>query len=180
MERPMTVRRIFQIAVAIALMLAGANAYAAGPELGRFDEYQVKAAFIFNFAKFVAWPDSSATPLVIGIAGEDPFGDLLDNAVRGKTAAGRTIEVRRLGDKDDPHGCNILFVSASEKRRFADLIQRAGNGVLTVGELPEFAQDGGVVRFFIENNRVRFQINAKAVEKSGLKIHSQLMSLAAH
>ena len=172
-------RRIVQVAAAIGLLLSTGNAMAAGPEHGRFDEYQVKAAFIFNFAKFVAWPDAPGTPIVIGIAGEDPFGALIDNAVRGKTAAGRPLEVRRLADKDDLRGCNILFISASEKSRAADLLRRAGEGVLTIGDLPQFTQDGGIVRFFLENNRVRFQINAKAAERSGLKIHSQLLSLAA-
>jgi hypothetical protein len=167
------------IVAVLALVLHAGSAIAAGPEHGRFDEYQVKAAFIFNFAKFVAWPDAPGTPIVIGIAGEDPFGELLDNAVRGKTAAGRSIEVRRLGENDDLRGCSILFVSSSEKRRAADLIRRAGDGVLTIGDLPQFTQDGGIVRFFLENNRVRFQINAKAAERSGLKIHSQLLSLAA-
>jgi hypothetical protein len=173
------IRRLLLWVAAIVAVTPGAvNAAEASPDYGRFAEYQVKAAFIYNFAKFVAWP-ASAGPLVIGIVGEDPFGALLDNAVRGKTAAGRPIEVRRLSDGDNLDACQILFVSASEKRRFADLLHRAGNGVLTVGELPQFVQDGGIVRFFLDKNRVRFQINVKAAERSGLKIHSQLLSLAA-
>jgi hypothetical protein len=144
----------------------------------RVDEYQVKAAFLFNFARFVSWPDSTG-PLVIGIAGEDPFGRVLDDTIRGKVVSGRPLQVRRLGDADDISGCHILFVSPSEQRRVRDVIRRAGRGVLTVGEGPEFTRLGGAIHLFRDGSRVRFHINAQAAEASGIKIHSQLMSLAA-
>jgi YfiR/HmsC-like len=174
----MIMRRLLSVAM-VGVAMGCVGKAAAGPDRGRFDEYQVKAAFIYNFAKFIAWPDAPG-PLVIGVVGEDPFGEVLDNAVRGKTAAGRPIKVRRLGDNDEPNTCNIVFISTSEKRRVAELLRRAGDGVLTVGELPQFSEDGGIVRFFLDNNRVRFQINARAADRAGLKIHSQLLSLAAH
>jgi hypothetical protein len=145
----------------------------------RADEYQVKAAFLFNFAKFVSWNSPPGQVLVIGVVGDDPFGEILDATVRGKTAGGRTFEVRRFAKGESVQGCHILFVSSSEKRRFGDLVRQAGSGVLTVGEVPQFVREGGVVRFYLEQNRVRFQINAEAAEQAGLKIHSQLLSLAA-
>ena len=145
----------------------------------RADEYQVKAAFLFNFAKFVSWQGVPGQTLVIGVAGDDSFGAILEATVRGKTVGGRPFEVRRFASGDQVQGCHILFVSASENRRFGDLVRQAGPGVLTVGEAPQFVREGGIVRFYVEENRVRFQINAKAAEDAGLRIHSQLMSLAA-
>jgi hypothetical protein len=143
------------------------------------DEYQVKAAFLFNFAKFVAWPDAPGQPLVIGIVGDDPFGPALDTAVRGKSVNNRPLEVRRLGPGGDVSGCQIVYVGDSERRQLHEVLRRVGNGILTVGETPHFLRDGGVIRFLLDGNRVRFQINAGAAEQRGLKIHSQLMSLAA-
>ena len=167
--------------VPVALMVASSFALAADVVRGqpRVDEYHVKAAFLFNLAKFVVWNDAPGQPLVIGIAGDDPFGDTLDATVRGRSVGGRPFLVRRFGRGEDVRGCHILFVSSSEKRRFGDLVRQAGPGVLTVGETPQFFRDGGIVRFYVEENRVKFQINAEAAELAGLKIHSQLMSLAA-
>jgi hypothetical protein len=166
------------VAVAACVWLMPASA-AASDTLDRVDEYQLKAAFLFNFAKFVAWPDAPGQPLVIAIVGDDPFGPVLDTAVRGKSVNNRPLEVRRLGYADDMSGCQIVYVSGSERRHLQELLRRIGGGVLTVGEVPQFVRDGGVIRFLLDGNRVRFQINAEAVERHGLKIHSQLMSLAA-
>jgi hypothetical protein len=159
-----------------ALLLLGAQGVQAEHRAG---EYHVKAAFLFNFAKFVSWSGAPGQALVIGVAGDDPFGAILESTVRGKTVGGRPFEVRRFASGAEVQGCHILFVSTSEKRRFGDLVRQAGPGVLTVGEAPQFVREGGIVRFYVEANRVRFQINAKAAEEAGVKIHSQLMSLAA-
>jgi hypothetical protein len=165
--------------LAALLPLVSPSVSAADGQDGQFDEYQVKAAFLFNFAKFVVWPEPPQGAIVIGIVGEDPFRDALDSVVRGKTVNGRSLAVRRFASAEDVSRCHILFVSASEKRRVPELLQRVGHGVLTVGEVPQFVRDGGVIRFLLDGNRVRFQINTQAAEQSGLKIHSQLMSLAA-
>jgi hypothetical protein len=168
--------RIVGITVWAVCLPLHVSASTAGDE--RADEYQVKAAFLFNFARFVSWPETSG-PIVIGIAGDDPFGEVVEATIRGKSIAGRPIEVRMLGESDAVRAVNILFISAAEKRRAADLVRRAGSKVLTVGEIPQFIRDGGMIRFFVEQHRVRFQINAQAAEQSGFKIHSQLLSLAA-
>ena len=146
-------------------------------------EYAVKAAYIYNFAKFVEWPaDAFArpdSPFVIGIIGKDPFGSVIDKAVQGKTIDGRSFTVVRLKLDQDLKQCQILFVSASEKdkisRLFSDL---KGAPVLTVGETPQFASRGGIINFKIENGTVRFEINPDAAKRAHLTISSKLLSLA--
>jgi hypothetical protein len=169
----------FLIAV---LLLGGASSPASAvPPQSRVDEYQIKAAFLYNFAKFVQFPasDERPGPLVIGVLGDDPFGDILDAAVKGKTVQGREIVVRRLRDDDDLRHCHIAFVGASERRRVPEIVAHANDaGVLTVSESPHFLREGGIVRFYVEANRVRFQIDAAAAERAGLKINSLLLSLA--
>jgi hypothetical protein len=147
-------------------------------------EYQVKAAFILNFAKFVEWPpqafpDSSA-PLVIGVLGDDPFGPHLVNTVRGKMLNGRAIVVRECGGKlEIARGCHVLFVSSSENHRLAELFGGlAGAPVLTVGETGEFTQTGGAISFFLEGNKIRFEIAEQSARRAGLRIDSKLLGLA--
>ena len=153
---------------------------ASAAESDRLDEAQVKAAFLYNFAKFIQWPTSENRPeaLSIGIVGADRFRDVLGSIVNGKTVNGRDIEVRQVLNDDDVRAYHIIFIAA-ESRRTADVIQRVAHaGVLTVGETPQFLQEGGVIQFYIRDNRVRFQINAAAANNAGLKISSQLLSLS--
>jgi hypothetical protein len=143
------------------------------------DEAQAKAAFLFNVMKFVDWPGSAQGPLVIGIAGDDRLAELVEAAVKGRNLDGRPIAVRRLRHDDDPAGTHMLFIAPARQRQDAELLQRTRGAVLTVGETVQFLRDGGMVRLYLDRARVRFQINAKAATDVGLKIHSQLLSLAA-
>ena len=146
------------------------------------DGYRVKAAFLFNFAKFVEWPAAAfrtpSDPLLICIAGENPFGDSLERAVQGKSAGTHPFVIRVISEIPQGAACQILFVPDSERRRFAaaDLPRTAG--LLTVGETGGFAAQGGVVNFKIEGGHVRFQINLDAAERQKLVISSKLLSLA--
>ncbi|MGE0445798.1 MAG: YfiR family protein, partial [Vicinamibacterales bacterium] len=143
------------------------------------DEYQVKAAFLFNFVKFVQWPEAGG-PLVIGIVGDSPIKAPLRDAVKGRNAGGRSLQVRRVDPEDDLSAYHVIYISESEARRTPALLLRFGRApVLTVGETVPFLREGGMVRFFVEQNRVRFQINAGAADSAGLRINSQLLSLAA-
>jgi hypothetical protein len=147
------------------------------------DEYQVKAAFLYNFVKFVEWPPqtfkSPTDRIAICVLGQDPFGGALDDAVRGKTFDGRTFVVSRLGEARQAGGCQILFVSASESKRVPAILAELGaNSILTVGETESFAAEGGVIDFRLEAGRVRFRVNVDAAEKARLKISSKLLSLA--
>lgn len=145
-------------------------------------EYQVKAAFLYNFAKFVDWPGEPAgtsAPLVITVFGKDPFGPALENIVLGRTVNGRRLVIRRTSRLEELLPCHILFISSSEKRRLAEILQALrGTSVLTVGDMEEFLQLGGSVRFFVEENKVRFGINLEAARRTELKISSKLLSLA--
>jgi hypothetical protein len=145
-------------------------------------EYQVKAAFLFNFAKFVEWPPDAfpdpATPVAICVLGEDPFGQGLDAVVEGETLNGRRLVVRRLRDLLQTRDCHVLFVSRSEKELPALMAGLRSGGVLTVGEGDDFLEQGGMIRFVLEQNRVRFDINLDAAERGRLKLSSKLLRLA--
>jgi YfiR/HmsC-like len=149
------------------------------------NEYQVKAAFLYNFAKFVDWPaeafgDRNAQ-LVICVVGDDPFGGALDQAINGKSIGGRSLAVRRLKWGQELRSCHVLYISSSERKRLAQIIQSLrGASVLTVGEMGEFAQQGGIINFIWEANKVRFEINSQGSDQARLKISSKLLSLAKH
>ena len=157
-------------------------AFAAGAR-AQEDEYQVKAAFLYNFAKFVDWPaksfSSPGDPVVICILGQNPFGDALSEAVRGKVLEGRSFEVRLISDLPQKSGCQILFVNSANRQRFRSMAgSLKGGGILTVGEAPGFIDDGGIINFKLEGGRIRFEINVEAAGQARLSISSKLLSLA--
>ena len=146
-------------------------------------EYQVKAAFLFNFARFVEWPPNASAgataPVDFCVLGDDPFGDALDRAVAGKTLNERTMAVRRGKKVQELNGCDVLFISSSEKSRLAGILGALRTvPVLTVGECDDFAAQGGEVQFTLEDNHVRFIINVDATDRAGLKVSSKLLGLA--
>jgi len=146
-------------------------------------EYQLKAAFLFNFAKFVDWPPASfagpQSPFVVCILGPAPFGRAVDDVFRDKTVDNRRVVVERFKNIAQARQCHIVFVSQSEGFHLADIILHLrGECVLLVGESDGFAEAGGVIQFVIEDNRVHFLINPDAAGRAGLKISSQLLSLA--
>jgi hypothetical protein len=160
---------------ALATALLG-PARAAGP-----GEYEVKAAFLYNFARFVEWPAAPADDGTFGIAvlGSDPFGSVLDDTLRGKTIGARPVVVRRIKHSEEVGGSRILFISDSEKDRLPAILKSLEAApVLTVGEMSEFAERGGVIRFKLDNERIRLEINVAAAERSRLRISSQLLKLA--
>jgi YfiR/HmsC-like len=142
---------------------------------------QVKAAFLLNFTKFVQWPalafaDEHA-PLAICILGADPFGNTLDEMVKGEAVNGRELVVQRIGRQPAPKACQVLFVTAPEKEAHRVLAE-LGPGVLTVGEGEKFLQDGGIIAFVIQDRRVRFDIAQSAAARAMLTISSRLMNVA--
>ncbi len=164
----------------ICLLLVSLNWKTAAADA--ISPYQVKAAFIYNFIKFVEWPtttfNDSKSPYVVGVLGKDPFGLELDYAMKNKTVNGRPIVVRRITD-EKMNQCHLLFISSSEKRRLKSIFEQLKDKpILTLGETEEFAQTGGMINFVIEENKVRFQINIEAAKRADLKIHSTLLNLA--
>ena len=159
------------IAAATALVSAPVRA---GEQVG---DVQVKAAFLLNVIKFVQWPTSS-NPLVIGVIGDRALAAAIGAAVKTKTGDGRAIEVRGLEAGDDPSGCDVLHVGDAGTADTVAVLSRVRGPVLTVGETPRFLRDGGIIRMFIEDRRIRFQVNRAKADDSGLRISSQLLSLA--
>ncbi|MGC3959536.1 MAG: YfiR family protein [Verrucomicrobiota bacterium] len=146
-------------------------------------EYQIKAAFLFNFAQYVQWPSNSfpetKTPLVIGIVGVDPFGAMLDDLVRGENVNGHPLVVQRYRRVEEIKACHILFSGESERKRLEEIFgQTKGRSVLTVGEAETFIRQGGMVRFYTESGKIRFEINVEATKQSNLEVSSRLLRLA--
>jgi len=162
-------------------LILGTFALRAEPQA--FDEYQVKAAFLYNFAKFVQWPSgsfaSSTDPIGICIIGQNPFGWTLENMVRGKMVGDRAFAVRQFSDTQQASQCQILFIGSAEWKRTRALLEAVKNpGVLAVGESDDFTELGGVISFRLDGPRVRIKVNLQAAEHAKLRISSKLLSLA--
>ncbi len=152
----------------------------AAPEPPRPTEYEVKAAFLYNFAKFVKWPeDRSLGPtFVIAVLGDDPFGEVLDRTFAGKTIQGRKAEVRRIRP-GPPSDVQILFIGSSERPHLSQILKALeGGSALTVGEMEGFTERGGMIAFRLGSDVVNFDINLDQVERARLKMSSQLIRLA--
>jgi hypothetical protein len=167
------------------LLIAASAVLVAGVSPARADasrEYQLKAAFLYNFAQFVEWPAdafaSGDAPIVIGVLGDNPFGGALEQAVRGKSVNGRGIQIRYYPSIESIDRCHVLFVSSSQRFNTAAVLQKAGDSTLTVGDYDGFTRDGGLFRFLTEANKVRFEVNLDAAQRSRLKISSKLLKLA--
>ena len=146
-------------------------------------EYRVKAAFLYNFAKFVNWPDSAFSsvdePLGVCVLGTDPFGAVLDKSLEGRTAHGRNLLIRRGSDLAALGRCHVLFVGTVAHEPLARIMQRVGgSGALTVGETHGFFDLGGIIRLDVEDGKVRFDVNAGRADEAGLRVSSQLLKLA--
>jgi hypothetical protein len=172
--------------VLLFLVLLSGSAGLVLPVLGQADAatgYEVKAAFLFNFAKFIEWsPGAFAaprSPFVVCVLGPDPFGNILDDTLRGKTIGDRAFTVQRLKDKEDARHCHMVFVSYLESAHLAEIVESLrGAHVLLAGESNKFAVSGGTIEFTLEDNHVHLTINTDAANRSGLKFSSKLLALA--
>jgi hypothetical protein len=147
------------------------------------DEYQVKAAFLYNFAKFVEWPAEASGDahqvLTICVLGRDPFGQALDDVIAGKVIAGRPLALRRITDARHTGGCRMLFISSSENSRSLSLLNSdEKRGVLTVGEAGNATAECVAIKFTLEGGKIRFEINLAEVQEEKLRLSSKLLSLA--
>ncbi len=144
-------------------------------------EYEVKAAFIYNFTKYVQWPPPGSNadePFVIGVLGKDPFGLALDEVMGGQSVQRRVIVVRRFSRIEDAAKSHVLFVCASERPHLRRIFEALRNApVLTVGDMGRFAELGGMINLTTEENRVRFEMNPNAIQRAGLKAGSPLFRL---
>lgn len=145
-------------------------------------EYQLKAAFLYTFIKFVEWPDTGTSgtsrPLCLAVLGQDPFGSDLD-ALKGKSVKGRTIMIKRFRKVEEARDCDILFISGSEKKQLPRILkQLQGAPLLTVGDHEGFCEAGGMINLITTQNKISFAINVAATHRAQLHISSQLMKLA--
>jgi hypothetical protein len=169
-------------AACLALLLAAGGVPAGASPAAQASEdvtleYRVKAAYLFNFTKFIEWPDAAVppgAPITICVAGDSPFGAALDEIIRGEAVNGRPLAARRA---EPPAGCHVVFVPrgtspAAALRPFRSL------PVLTVGESDDFLRQGGMVNFVIDDGKVRFEIDHEAAERAHVRISSRLLRLA--
>jgi len=143
--------------------------------------YQVKAVFLYNFSQFVDWPPTafkgSNDPFIIGILGDDPFGTYIDETVAGETVKGHPMIVQRYQDVKDITNCQILFINTDND--IAQILKVLANrSILTVSDAANFAKQGGMIRLFTENNKLRLAVNPSAARAAGLTISSKLLRLA--
>lgn len=154
----------------------------ASAQSGDSREYQIKAAFLFNFVQFVKWPETSFAsadaPFSIGILGDDPFGSALDEMLRGEAINNHRLTVVRAQRINDLKDCQLIFVSRSEESHVGEILSQLGSKpILTVSELEGFARSGGDINFYLSGGKVHFEINPQSARQSGLKISSQLLTL---
>ena len=183
---PGSVNGIFGIGkiifLALAAWLTSGGTVGGGQDSATPGEYQVKAAILYNLAKFVEWQEDAfpgpAAPLVIGILGDDPFGSAFDSA-KDKLIKGRKVQLLRSGKTQDLSHCHVLFISSSERGRLSSVLKEfQGPGALLVSDMDKFAIRGGMIGLVMRADMVDFEINVDAVQRAGLRISDRLLNTA--
>ena len=145
-------------------------------------EYDVKAALLLNFARFIEWPDaafeSARSPIVVCVLAPSPFGDTLERTLAGETIATRPLSARQVQGVSDSAGCHMLFIPAGAESRASALLRQGGPHTITIGESRRFADMGGAVNFVLDGGRVRFNVNLRPVEDRGVRISARMLQLA--
>lgn len=173
-------RRILRAGIAVALVILCCS-----PLFGwqQPTEYQVKAAYLYNFSKFIKWPanapSANSDSFTICVLGSDPFGAVLDGTVAGEAIDNKRVAVRRVATAKEAAGCRIVFISATEDARLKPLLLALDkSGALTVSDMPGFTDRGGMIQFVLDGHRVRFEINLAAASSAGLSLSSELLRVA--
>lgn len=170
----------FAVLCLASAILAPATAGAQG---ARPSEYQVKAAYLYDFSRFVAWPAQSGNEksgeFAICVLGEDPFGTILDTTVTGEKSGGQAVVTRRISKPQDALNCRILFIGDSETDHLKEVLAEMGRAsVLTVSDIPRFSERGGMIEFILKGNKVRFNVNLTNATDAGLTVSSELLKVA--
>ncbi|PYU23080.1 MAG: DUF4154 domain-containing protein [Acidobacteria bacterium] len=172
--------RLFRLlAVGLASALLGPSCVHA--QKSNPTEYEVKAAYLYDFGKFVAWPPkvAAADDFPICVLGADPFGATFDATIAGETIDGKKVVVNRIAKPREAVSCRILFISASEESQLKEILATLDKtSVLTVSDISQFTRRGGMIQFVIDANRVRFEVNVTNAERAGLTLSSQLLKVA--
>jgi hypothetical protein len=145
-------------------------------------EYNVKAALLLNFARFIDWPDAAfatpKAPVHVCVFGGNPFGDALSRTLQGETAHNRPLAARQVKSQADIAGCHLLFVPSGTESRAGAVVQQENSFAVTVGESPRFEAMGGAVNLILQGGRVRFNVNLQPVESRGIRISARMLQLA--
>jgi hypothetical protein len=179
----MTKALLFRRTIALALVAACGLAPRAILAAQNATTAEVKAAFLYNFARFTEWPTDAfieaSAPFVIGVAGDEGLRQTVDQLTHGKAIGGRSLRTRNIKDPADVAAVQILFIGGASASRAPELLKEAGRQpVLTVGDADQFCERGGMIAFLIEQNRVRFEIHVVATEQARLKVSSRVLTLA--
>jgi hypothetical protein len=169
------------LSVALGCVLSGVPDLTARQRTA--EEFQLKATYLYNFGRFVVWPPNAAAKnadsFAICVFGKDPFGPVLDATFAGETLDGKPVVARRIATVPEAAACRILFVAASEERRLNDVLKAVDKaGVLTVSDIPDFCQRGGMIQFVLQGNNLRFEVDLAATEGAGLMLSSELLKVA--
>jgi len=168
------------MALAVAWVLV--NASSVNAQQANHSEYEVKAAYLYNFGRFVEWPTGVAAAsdvFSICVLGEDPFGASFDATIAGESINGKKVVVKRITKAQDAESCRILFISSSEENRLKEILATLDKAsVLTVSDISQFTRRGGMIRFVTEGNKVRFEVNLTNAEHAALTLSSQLLKVA--
>jgi hypothetical protein len=145
--------------------------------------YQVEAAYIYNFGKFVKWPANAAanqsSSFTICVLGDDPFDSILQSTLAGESLGGKPVSVRRIPKPQNASGCHILFINAVEESNLRTILAALDqSAVLTVSDMPDFSRRGGMIQFVPQGDRIRFAINRGSAEGNGLILASDLLKVA--
>jgi len=174
------VRAVIGLLVSGALLFEPFRAPAQGSDDA---EYRVKLAFLYHFTQFIEWPpeafSDAAAPLMICVAGPDPFAGEMEQGLRGRTTNGHPIQIKRLKPNDDLKDCHMIFVRSSERKAASKILSALkGSSTVTIGESTDFVTGGGIINLTLDQNKLRFEINLEAATQTRLKISSKLLSLA--
>ncbi len=177
-RRPKAVRRLLKVlAIAWMLTIPVLQAQSSTPT-----DYDVKAAYLFNFGRFVEWPAHTVADggdFTFCILGHDPFGPNLDHLLARETIDGKNIAVKRISTAHEAVGCQVLFMAAEQETHVSKVIEELNQeAVLTVSDAPKFSDRGGMIQFVMEGNRVRFEVNLSATQRAGLTLRSDLLKVA--
>lgn len=148
----------------------------------KFSQYDVEAAYLFNFAKFVTWPPASpgqGGAFNICVLGDNPFGPSLDRIITGEKIDGKVVVDKKISSPEEAPACSILYISSSEASRLGRILNLVKDApILTVSDIPDFAEHGGIIQFVLRENRVRFEVNLVPVQRDHLIFSSELLKVA--
>lgn len=172
-----------QILLAAILALSVGGAPALRAQQPKASEFQVKAAYLYNFGRFVAWPNQNpaqaSDAFEICVLGADPFGPTLDTTLASGTISGKNVTAKRISKPQDVDDCRIVFISSSEEKRLNEVLSALDKAsVLTVSDIPRFSERGGMIGFILEGDRVRFDVNLSSAQSARLTLSSELLKVA--